>query len=624
MPRCAHARRRVRPTAAGGAVAHLRVGGRMPHRCRGRYAHGLLLMPVLDWIGKAAVVRHHEDVPYRLLEPVPELGCQPADGSDPGNLIVQGDNLHALKALLPRYAGQVKCIYIDPPYNTGVDDRDESGSRSGWIYSDNVNSPEISAWLGKVVGPESEDLTRHDKWLCMMYPRLALMKQFLRDDGVIFISIDENEYGSLRLLLDEIFGIPNRVGTIVWKNATDNNPTHIAVEHEYILCYARKKSCLPKEWKSSNLAVKSRLIEIGDAFGREFPDKTRRQMEYTKWFREHKTELWPFQDYKFIDDGGIYTGMRSVHNPGKEGYRYDVLHPATGKACTQPLMGYRFPEDTMKQLLKDNRIIFGQNEKKLIELKVYARDYRAKLSSLFELDGRTGTNEIKAIFPGNNRPFDFPKPTELIEELLSFATSDDDIVMDTFAGSGTTAHAVLKLNTADKGSRRFILVEMKQRIAEEITRERVHRAAVGYQTASGEPVPGLGGGFQFCRLGKQLFDARRHIDNMVSFAELAKFVWFMETGMGLHPECANSHVAATNSPLLGVHAGRAVYLLYNGILKDRSTEGGNTLTTRLLEQLPAHTGRRVMYGARCAIGADRLRKLDIDFKHLPYDLRVKP
>lgn len=577
-------------------------------------------MPALTWIGKDAVVKHHQKVPYRLLEPVPELSC----GVDDGNLVVQGDNLLALKALLPRYAGQVKCIYIDPPYNTGVDDRDESGSRSGWIYSDNVSSPEISTWLGNVVGPESEDLSRHDKWLCMMYPRLTLLKQFLRDDGSIFISIDENEYGSLRLLLDEIFGVSNRVGTIIWKNATDNNPTNIAIEHEYILCYARKKECLPKEWKSSNLAVKSRLIEVGDALVRDYKDQSIRQAEYTKWFRSHKDELWPFQDYKFIDDGGVYTGMRSVHNPGKEGYRYDVLHPATGKPCVQPMMGYRFPEETMKRLVEEQRILFGQDETKLVELKVYARDYRAKLSSLFELDGRTGTNEIKATFPGNRRPFDFPKPTGLIEELLSFTTSGNDIVLDSFAGSGTTGHSVLKLNAADGGNRRFILAEMKPKIATEVTSERVRRVANGYENANGERVPGLGGGFQFCRLGTELFDARGHINETVTFAELAKFVWFMETGMGLPPQRAATDEANTRSPLLGVHQGRAVYLLYNGILKDRSIDGGNTLTTPLLEQLPPHSGRRVVYAARCAIGPERMRKLEIDFKHLPYDLRVKP
>jgi len=334
-------------------------------------------MPTLNWIGRKAVENHHKQVPFHLLKEAPELSV-----GDPGsgNLLVEGDNLLALKALLPYYSGQVKCVCIDPPYNTGMDERGEDGKRTGWIYSDNLDSPEIRNWLNKVVGEEAEDLTRHDKWLCMMYPRLELLWKFLRDDGVIFVHIDEVEQSSLRLLLDEIFGITNRVGTIVWKNVTDNNPTNIASEHEYILCYAKNRQKLPKEWKSQNLAVKERLLEISDKFVREFGDKER-QAEYTTWFRLNRGQLWPFEDYKFIDGGGIYTGMRAVHNPGKEGYRYDVVHPQTGKPCAQPMMGYRFPPETMKELLAQNRIIFGENESKIIELKVYAKDYRAKLSS---------------------------------------------------------------------------------------------------------------------------------------------------------------------------------------------------------------------------------------------------
>ncbi len=569
-------------------------------------------MPTLNWIGKEAVVKHHKEVPYRLLEPVANLSCGDANS---GNLIVQGDNLHALKALLPRYAGQVKCIYIDPPYNTGVDDRDEDGKRTGWIYSDNVNSPEIKQWLGKVVGEEAEDLSRHDKWLCMMYPRLQLLHKFLRDDGVLFASIDENEFANFRCLLDEVFGINNRVGTIIWKNVTDNNPTNIAIEHEYILCYSRRKDRLPKEWKSTSLAVKTRLLEISDQFVSEYADQEKRQTEYTKWFRKNKDHLWPFQDYKFIDDGGIFTGMRSVHNPGKEGYRYDVIHPETGKPCVQPMMGYRFPETSMQDLLEQGRIIFGMDERKLVELKVYVRDYRAKLSSLFELDGRVGTNEIKGMFPGDKRPFDFPKPTELLEELLSFTTSGEDIVLDSFAGSGTTGHAVLKLNAADQQRRRFILTEMKESIAIGITCERVKKAALGFVNARGEAIAGLGSGFQFCHLSEDpLFTAQGQIRADVTFAQLAEFVWFVETGTGF--------TGKANSPLLGIHEGRAIYLLYNGILKDKSVGGGNVLTGPVYDILPLHEGTKVIFATASRLGAARLAREQIVFKQTPYALEV--
>jgi site-specific DNA-methyltransferase (adenine-specific)/adenine-specific DNA-methyltransferase len=186
-------------------------------------------MPTLNWIGKEAVVNHHHQVPFHLLKDVPELACgQPGDG----NLIVQGDNLVALKALLPYYAGQVKCIYIDPPYNTG---------NEGWAYNDNVNSPLIRDWLGKTVGKEAEDLSRHDKWLCMMYPRLALLRQFLGQDGAIFISIDDNEVQALRYAMDEIFGAGNFVATVLWQKvySPKNSARHFSEDHDYIIVYAK-------------------------------------------------------------------------------------------------------------------------------------------------------------------------------------------------------------------------------------------------------------------------------------------------------------------------------------------------------------------------------------------------
>jgi DNA modification methylase len=570
-------------------------------------------MPTLNWIGKEAVVNHHREVPFRLLKDVPDLSC-----GDPGsgNLIVQGDNLLALKALLPYYAGRVKCIYIDPPYNTGVDERSEEGKRTGWVYSDNVNSPEIREWLGKVVGEEAEDLSRHDKWLCMMYPRLILLKRFLREDGVIFASIDEIEFASLRMLFDEIFGAVNRIGTIVWKNATDNNPTNIAIEHEYVVCYAKNKELLPREWKSVNLAVKDKLLTIGDEFVKRYSDLSQRQAEYTKWFRQNKEYLWPFDRYKYIDDGGIYTGSQSVHNPGKEGYRYDVIHPRTGKPCVQPLMGYRFPKETMDELLAQKRVLFGDDETKIIELKLYVKDYRAKLASLFELDGRIGTYEIKELFPDSKRPFDFPKPTELIEELLSFTTSGNDLILDSFAGSGTTGHAVLKLNRADRQHRRFILVEMKSSIAREITAERVRQVAEGYKNAKGEKVEGLGGGFRYCELGEPLFDEAGRIRESVSFADLARHVYFTETGEPLPRE------RVTKSPFLGACRGVGVYLLYNGILDDKSANGGNVLTRAVLARLPKYDGQKIIYCAGCLLGRDRLQAERIIVRQTPYEIKV--
>ena len=374
-------------------------------------------MPTLDWIGKSAVLNHHNEVPFHLLRDVPERSF----GEDTGNLLVQGDNLLALKALLPYYVGQVKCIYIDPPYNTG---------NEGWVYNDNVNSPEIREWLGKVVGGEAEDLSRHDKWLCMIYPRLSLLKQFLREDGVILVSIDDVEVSSLQLLLYEIFGRDNYVGTIVWRNVTDNNPTNISVEHEYVVCFAKNKNKLEPVWKAYNLPIKERLIALGGELKEKYPDLEERQRVYTKWFSENKAYMWPFDRYKYIDDGGIFTGSQSVHNPGKEGYRYDVIHPVTGKPCREPLMGYRFPEETMRGLLANGKILFGADETKIIEIKLYVQEFKTKLASLIEMDTRLGANELRSIFPEEKRVFGFSKPSEFVSELLSYTAPPNSIILD--------------------------------------------------------------------------------------------------------------------------------------------------------------------------------------------------
>ena len=538
-------------------------------------------MPVLDWIGKPAVVKHHRDVPYRLLEPVRELSCGPADS---GNLIVQGDNLHALKALLPRYAGQVKCIYIDPPYNTG---------NEGWVYNDNVNSPEIKRWLDDVVGKEGEDLSRHDKWLCMMYPRLVLLRQFLRDDGVILISLDDIEAGHFRVLMDEIFGIGNRIATIVWNTRnTDNRiKTYLSPDHEHIFVYG----------KTDAASIEGRVIDRSD-------------------FRNQDND--PRGPYVTDPLKGKATASERPNL-----HEYSMEQPGTAHIWKpDPAKGWITDRTGYERLLREDRIWWPPNpatgwprKKRFLS----ETQERMPASSFWpEFKTQSGARELDEIL--DERVFAFPKPISLMQRIVSYCVPPNSIILDSFAGTGTTAHAVLKQNAEDGGNRHFILVEMDEGIARDVTAERVKRVAQGYTNSKGEKVEGLGGGFQFCKLGKDLFDPRGHIDRDVRFAELANFVWFMETGMGLPPGRASKRKADTASPLLGVHEGRAVYLLYNGILKDRSIDGGNTLTTPLLEQLPPHDGPRVVYAARCAIGEERLRKLGIRFKHLPYDLRVKP
>lgn len=592
-------------------------------------------MPVLHWIGKDAVVTHHKDVPYRLLEPVPELSCPPLTGdgqgegapADSGNLIVQGDNLLALKALLPRYAGQVKCIYIDPPYNTG---------NEGWVYNDNVNSPEIRRWLGEVVGKEGETLDRHDRWLCMMYPRLVLLRQFLHDNGAIFISIDDNEVATLRLLMDEIFGESNFVECLTWNKRIPKNDAGIGNIHEYILIYRKSTS-----WDYSFTMRKDGLDAIEQLLENLRNEK--------KPLRESESELRRIYKEQNYDRGiTLYNSLDENYRPwGKInmswpnantfGPRYEVLHPATNKPVKIPERGWRWKEETFKRQLGDGVVHQLHDGSYMVGSIWFDKDHNTQPSSikfLHEVNRillrsvlslkSDGGIEVEAIF-GKKSHFAYPKPTSLLQILIdSIEVHDGDLVFDSFAGSGTTAHAVLKQNSEDGGNRRFILIEMDEGIARDVTSERVRRVAQGYINAKGQDVAGLGGSFQFCKLGKPLFDSRGHIDPDVRFAELARFVWFMETGMGLPAKRASRCKADTQSPLLGVHEGRAVYLLYNGILKDRSIDGGNVLTTPLLDQLPSHEGPRVIYAARCAIGEARLRSLGITFRKLPYDLRVTP
>lgn len=377
------------------------------------------------------------------------------------NLVIEGNNFDALRWLRMAHSGRVKAIYIDPPYNTGKKD---------FTYNDTYVS--------------RDDRFRHSKWIEMAHQRLLLAKDLLRNDGAIFVSIGDDEVNHIGLLLDEVFGARNRLGMIIWHNATDNNPTRIAAEHEYVLVYAANIDSQPSEWKVASNQVRDRLLEKAEQLRREHPDLKRRIKAWKAWFRENKPELWPFQEYDDLDEVGPYTGSRSVHNPGKEGYRYDVPHPETGKPCKQPLMGYRFPEETMGELIAQKRIIFGKDHNKIVELKVYAKDYRGKLPSVIEIDGRRGANELKELFPEATKVFSNPKPTALVAELLAFVTSGDDIVLDFYAGSGTTGHAVARLNAEDGGRRRFILVNEnvaspdapERNVCREICAERVRRA----------------------------------------------------------------------------------------------------------------------------------------------------
>tara|TARA_R110002072_G_scaffold1780_3_gene14648 strand:- start:56817 stop:58424 length:1608 start_codon:yes stop_codon:yes gene_type:complete len=535
-------------------------------------------MPTLDWIGKKAVVKHHKDVPYRLLEPVKDLSHGDPES---GNLIVQGDNLHALKALLPRYAGKVKCIYIDPPYNTG---------NEGWVYNDNVNSAEIKQWLGDVVGKEFDDLGRHDKWLCMMYPRLLLLKQFLTSDGAIFISIDDNEVATLRLLMDEIFGKSNFIASVLWQKvySPKNSARHLSEDHDYVLIYALsanawRPNLLPRT-EDQNAAYKN-------------PDNDAR--------------------------GNWKTGDLSARNHYSAG-TYAITCPS-GRVISAPPKGmyWRVSRERFDILNADNRIWWGKDGNAIPQIKRFlseVKDGRVPQTMWFYKEVGHSQEAKKELielvnFESSDDVFITPKPTRLIQRILQIGSDKDSIILDSFAGSGTTGHAVLKQNSEDGGSRKVIMVEMDSNIASNVTVARMDSVVNGYTTAKDKEIDGLGGGFQFCRLSeKPLFNANGQIREDVTFAQLAEFIWFSECGSGFTGE--------TNSPLLGVFEGRAIFLLYNGILKDKSINGGNVLTTPVLDILPKFDGPKVIYAAACRLGKTRMDKLGVQFKQTPYALEI--
>lgn len=449
----------------------------------------------LNWHGKRRARQLALTPSTGTLRPCPE---ESVDWETTKNLMIEGDNLEVLKLLQKSYSGKVKLIYIDPPYNTGKD----------FVYRDNFqdNIKNYLELTGQVDGERRKISSNteasgrfHTEWLNMMYPRLKLALNLLQKDGALFVSVDEKEYAHLRTICSEMFGEENVIGTVVWKNATDNNPTNVATEHEYVLVVARNKEALEKEWKSSVSDIKDVLVRVGKELQNQF-SREGLTAAYSEWFRDHKAELWPLDRYKYIDAGGVYTGSQSVHNPGREGYRYPVFHPVTGRPCKEPLMGYRFPKETMDELLAQGRILFGEDETKIIELKVYASEYQEKLSSVLELDGRLGAYDLKEDFPEDGRIFSNPKPVRLLTSFFPFLLKHNgEMVVDFFAGSGVTAKALFQLNLKDPIRRRFCLVQLpepldpeekdqkiaaefcdklgKPRNIAELTKERLRRAA---------------------------------------------------------------------------------------------------------------------------------------------------
>lgn len=528
-------------------------------------------MPTLEWIGKDKVVNHHQEVPYRVLErqySYDEAG-QHAEDNGSENMIIHGDNLEALKALLPQYEGKVKCIYIDPPYNTG---------NEGWVYNDNVNDPKIKKWLGEVVGKEGEDLSRHDKWLCMMYPRLKLLQRLLSEDGAIFISIDDAEFYNLRSICNEVFGDHNFITTIIWRKNFSPKSTakHFSEDHDYILVFGKNSD----SW---------------------VPHKMPRTEKQNKAYKN------PDNDPR----GPWTSGDLAARNFYSKGL-YSITTPA-GNVISGPPAGsyWRFSEEKFLELVKENKIWWGKNGDGVPRLKRFLCDVTDGIvpQTYWPYDevGHTqdAKKEIKAIF-GGDMPFDTPKPSRLIERILQIASDPDSIILDSFAGSGTTAHAVLNMNKADGGNRKFILVEMMD-YADSITAKRVKRVIDGYGEGK-KAVEGIGGSFSYYELGPVLLLPDGNLNEEVGPQKIREYVYYMETKEPLTAE------QPTDEPyFMGLCRNTAYYFYYE-------RESVTTLDYAFLSTIQTKAEGYTIYADLCAIPQETLRRHNITFKKIPRDI----
>jgi adenine-specific DNA-methyltransferase len=378
------------------------------------------------------------------------------------NIVLKGDNLDSLKILKNHYSGQIKCIYIDPPYNTKKDE---------FVYPDKFDKEEAEV-LGLANLSES-DFARmdfsfktkksHNGWLAFMYPRLLLARDLLSKYGVIFISIDENEQANLKLLCDnDIFGEENYVGTLVIQTATDNNKTQINVEHEYMLCYTRNKS-LQDYWIGKNKAVdliQDKYIELKEEYGE---DISKIQKLLRQWIGDNKKTLPKVAHYDNVDEKGVFHDG-DIANTKFGGYNYEILHPLTGKPCKVPEKGFRYPEDTLKKMIDEGDVLFGEDESTLIKPKKRIENAKDALRSIIYEDGRASSNYVDSLL--KRGVFNNPKSHTILVRILGFITNKEDIILDFFAGSGTTGDAVIQLNADDGGNRKFILCQTDEEIKE--------------------------------------------------------------------------------------------------------------------------------------------------------------
>lgn len=503
-------------------------------------------MPTLTWLTREADLKLAQNAPYRLLDTVSDLAY---GDSNTENMLIQGDNLDALKALLSFYAGQVKCIYIDPPYNTG---------NAFEQYDDNLE---------------------HSIWLSIMYPRLELLREFLSEHGTIWISIDDDEAHYMKVLCDEIFGRKNFVASVIWhkKHTRSNDARWFSDNHDFILVYAKDKN----SWKINKLPRTDKQDK-----GYANPDN---------------------------DSRGVWaSGPCHAKTPNPKDI-YPITTPS-GRVLMPPSgTSWRFSKQNFEALIKDNKIYFGVSGNNVPRYKRFLSEVQDGLVPLTiwfkdEVgDNQEAKKEVKTF--NEEDVFTTPKPERLIQRILTLATTEGDLVLDSFLGSGTSCAV------AHKMGRRYIGIEMGEHAVTHCV-PRLKKVIEGEQGGISEVVNwNGGGGFRFYRLGEAVFDEAGKINPKIRFDTLAAHVWFCETKTPL--------TKTSNSPLLGVHNDTAYYLLYNGILGDKRPAGGNVLTCKLLKSLSQFEGPKVIYGETSRLGAERLRSEGIVFKQIPYDIKAR-
>ncbi len=518
-------------------------------------------MPSLNWIGKEAVTNHDKEVPFRLLKKIKTASV----GDDSQNLIIHGDNLEALKALMPYYYGKIKCIYIDPPYNTG---------NEGWAYNDKVNSPKIKQWLEKTV--KLDDLTRHDKWLCMMYPRLKLLRDLLADDGVIFISIDDNEHCHLKLLMDETFGEENFVGSFIWrkKEGGGQADANFVREHEYIMTFRKSEAFV---WKDEIILENDSKYNKTDSKGKYT------LLKLAKWGNTARKEDRPSMHFPI--SAPDKTNVLPIAPDGSDG-RWRV-----GKIRMQELIDNDLVEFQKKsdQWQAYEKIYFEADKNKVIKAR----------SIIYDLANTADASTVLTEIFGTKDQFDTPKPVDLIKFLVKHGGDENSIILDSFAGSGTTGHAVLDLNKEDGGNRKFIMVEMEDAIAKDITAERVKRAIKKYDYKDG---------FEYCELDKPLFNETGHIETTCDFNQFATYIYFTETQKNIDKKEIDGN-------FIGEDINTEFYLIY----KEPKI---NDLDKTFINKLRKTEGKKVVYADRCLLENDDLSKYNIVFKQIPYEVKI--